>query len=46
MAWQPTQEQVHPVIIDITIITAVLEHIGSLVQSVVYVASNPRASKE
>ncbi|HUI44537.1 MAG TPA: ABC transporter permease [Nitrospirota bacterium] len=46
MAWQAAQDRDYPVIMGITIIAAVLVRMGSLVQSVVYVAVNPRASKE
>ena len=46
MAWQAAQDRDYPVIMGIAIISAVLVRLGSLFQSVVYVAVNPRASKE
>jgi peptide/nickel transport system permease protein len=46
MAWQAAQDRDYPVIMGITIIAAVLVRMGSLVQSVMYAAVNPRASKE
>jgi len=45
MAWQAAQDRDYPVIMGIAIISAVLVRLGSLFQSVVYVAVNPRASK-
>jgi peptide/nickel transport system permease protein len=46
MAWQAAQDRDYPVIMGIAILAAVLVRMGSLFQSVVYVAVNPRASKE
>jgi peptide/nickel transport system permease protein len=46
MAWQAAQDRDYPVIMGIAILSAVLVRLGSLFQSVVYVAVNPRASKE
>jgi imidazolonepropionase-like amidohydrolase len=46
MAWQAAQDRDFPVIMGIAILAAVLVRMGSLFQSVVYVAVNPRASKE
>jgi peptide/nickel transport system permease protein len=46
MAWQAAQDRDYPVIMGIAILSAVFVRIGSLFQSVVYVAVNPRASKE
>jgi peptide/nickel transport system permease protein len=46
MAWQAAQDRDYPVIMGIAIISAVLVRLGSLFRSVVYVAVNPRASKE
>jgi len=46
MAWQAAQDRDYPVIMGITILAAVLVRMGSLFQSVVYVAVNPRASKK
>jgi len=46
MAWQAAQDRDYPVIMGIAILAAMLVRLGSLLQSVVYVAVNPRASKE
>jgi peptide/nickel transport system permease protein len=46
LAWQAAQDRDFPVIMGIAIAAAVFVRIGSLFQSVVYVAVNPRASKE
>ena len=46
MAWQAAQDRDFPVIMGIAILAAVFVRMGSLFQSVVYVAVNPRASKE
>jgi peptide/nickel transport system permease protein len=46
MAWQAAQDRDYPVIMGIAIMAAVLVRLGSLFQSMVYVAVNPRASKE
>jgi peptide/nickel transport system permease protein len=46
MAWQAAQDRDFPVIMGIAILAAVLVRLGSLLQSVVYVMVNPRASKE
>jgi peptide/nickel transport system permease protein len=46
MAWQAAQDRDYPVIMGIAIVAAVLVRLGSLLQSVVYVMVNPRASKE
>ncbi len=46
MAWQAAQDRDYPVIMGIAILSAVFVRLGSLFQSVVYVAVNPRASKE
>lgn len=46
MAWQAAQDRDYPVIMGIAIVTAMIVRMGSLLQSVVYVAVNPRASKE
>jgi peptide/nickel transport system permease protein len=45
MAWQAAQDRDYPVIMGIAIMAAVLVRLGSLLQSVVYVMVNPRASK-
>jgi len=46
MAWQAAQDRDYPVIMGIAILAAVLVRMGSLFQRMVYVAVNPRASKE
>lgn len=46
MAWQAAQDRDFPVIMAIAIVAALFVRMGSLVQRVVYVAVNPRASKE
>ncbi len=46
MAWQAAQDRDYPVIMGIAIFAAIVVRMGSLFQSVVYVAVNPRASKE
>ncbi|MCK5351280.1 ABC transporter permease [bacterium] len=46
LAWQAAQDRDYPVIMGITILAAVIVRMGSLVQRVVYVMVNPRASKE
>jgi ABC-type dipeptide/oligopeptide/nickel transport system permease component len=46
MAWQAAQDRDYPVIMGIAILAAVFVRVGSLFQSVVYVAVNPRALKE
>ncbi|HUK99372.1 MAG TPA: ABC transporter permease [Nitrospirota bacterium] len=46
MAWQAAQDRDYPVIMGIAILAAVFVRMGSLFQSMVYVAVNPRASKE
>jgi peptide/nickel transport system permease protein len=46
MAWQAAQDRDYPVIMGIAILAAVFVRMGSLFQRLVYVAVNPRASKE
>ena len=46
MAWQAAQDRDYPVIMGIAILAAVFVRLGSLFQSLVYVAVTPRASKE
>jgi peptide/nickel transport system permease protein len=46
MAWQAAPDREYPVIMGMAILAAVFVRLGSLFQSVVYVAVNPRASKE
>ncbi len=46
MAWQAAQDRDYPVIMGIAILAAVLVRMGSLFQTLVYVVTNPRASKE
>ncbi|MDH3975030.1 MAG: ABC transporter permease [Deltaproteobacteria bacterium] len=45
MAWQAAQDRDYPLIMGITIIAAVIVRFGSLMQKVVYIMVNPRASK-
>jgi peptide/nickel transport system permease protein len=46
MAWQAAQDRDYPVIMGITILAAVIVRLGNLVQRVVYVLANPRASQD
>jgi ABC-type dipeptide/oligopeptide/nickel transport system permease component len=46
MAWQAAQDRDFPVIMGIAIMAAVFVRMGSMLQRVVYVMVNPRASKE
>jgi peptide/nickel transport system permease protein len=46
MAWQAAQDRDYPLIMGIAILASVLVRMGSLFQRIVYVAVNPRASKE
>ena len=46
MAWQAAQDRDFPIIMGITILAALFVRFGSLVQRVVYILVNPRASKE
>jgi peptide/nickel transport system permease protein len=46
MAWQAAQDRDYPLIMGIAILAAFLVRMGSLFQRIVYVAVNPRASKE
>ena len=46
MAWQAAQDRDFPAIMGIAMIAATLVRLGSLLQRVVYVAVNPRASKQ
>jgi peptide/nickel transport system permease protein len=46
MAWQAAQDRDYPLIMGITLTAAVLVRLGSLVQRVVHISVNPRASKE
>lgn len=46
MAWQAAQDRDFPVIMGIAILAAIFVRMGSMFQRVVYVAVNPRASKE
>jgi len=46
MAWQAAQDRDYPVIMGVAILAAVFVRMGSLFQRLVYVAVNPRASKE
>ncbi len=46
MAWQAAQDRDYPIIMGITILAALFVRFGSLLQRVVYILVNPRASKE
>ncbi|MFA5073416.1 MAG: ABC transporter permease [Nitrospirota bacterium] len=46
MAWQAAQDRDYPIIMGIAILAAVFVRMGSLFQRLLYVAVNPRASKE
>ncbi len=46
MAWQAAQDRDYPLIMGITIVAAIIVRIGSLIQSVVYIIVNPRASQK
>jgi peptide/nickel transport system permease protein len=46
MAWQAAQDRDYPLIMGIAILASVFVRMGSLFQRMVYVAVNPRASKE
>ena len=46
MAWQAAQDRDFPLIMGIAIVAAAFVRLGSLVQRVVYIAVNPRASHE
>lgn len=46
MAWQAAQDRDYPLIMGITIVAAVFVRMGSLLQRIVYVMVNPRASRE
>jgi peptide/nickel transport system permease protein len=46
LAWQAAQDRDYPVIMGIAIVAAIFVRFGSMFQRVVYVAVNPRASKE
>ena len=46
MAWQAAQDRDFPAIMGIAVVAATVVRLGSLLQRVVYVAVNPRASQE
>ena len=46
MAWQAAQDRDYPLIMGITLVAAILVRLGSLLQRVVHIVVNPRASKE
>lgn len=46
MAWQAAQDRDYPIIMGIAILAAVIVRMGSLLQRVIYVMVNPRASQE
>jgi peptide/nickel transport system permease protein len=45
MAWQAAQDRDYPLIMGITLMAAILVRIGSLIQRVVHIVVNPRASR-
>ncbi len=46
MAWQAAQDRDYPIIMGIAILSAIFVRLGSLLQRVVYIMVNPRASRE
>lgn len=46
MAWQAAQDRDFPLIMGITILSAVIVRFGSLTQRMIYILVNPRASKQ
>ncbi len=46
MAWQAAQDRDYPLIMGITLVAAILVRMGSLLQRVVLIIVNPRASRE
>ncbi len=46
MAWQAAQDRDYPVIMGIALAAALLVRVGSLMQRMVYVTVNPRASQQ
>jgi peptide/nickel transport system permease protein len=46
MAWQAAQDRDYPLIMGITLMAAILVRMGSLVQRVIHIIVNPRASQE
>ncbi|NNL41261.1 MAG: ABC transporter permease [Desulfobacterales bacterium] len=46
MAWQAAQDRDYPLIMGITLMAAIIVRLGSLVQRVVHIIVNPRASQE
>jgi peptide/nickel transport system permease protein len=46
MAWQAAQDRDYPLIMGITLMAAILVRMGSLIQRVVHIIVNPRASRE
>ena len=46
MAWQAAQDRDYPLIMGITLVAAIIVRMGSLMQRVVHIIVNPRASKE
>ena len=46
MAWQAAQDRDYPLIMGITLVAAIVVRMGSLLQRVVHIFVNPRASKE
>jgi peptide/nickel transport system permease protein len=45
MAWQAAQDRDYPLIMGITLMAAILVRMGSLIQRVVHIVVNPRASR-
>lgn len=46
MAWQAAQDRDYPLIMGITLLAAIIVRFGSLIQRVVHIMVNPRASQE
>ena len=46
MAWQAAQDRDYPLIMGITLLAAIIVRLGSLIQRVVHIMVNPRASQE
>jgi peptide/nickel transport system permease protein len=46
MAWQAAQDRDYPLIMAITLMAAIIVRLGSLIQRVVHIIVNPRASQE
>ena len=46
MAWQAAQDRDYPLIMGITLLAAIIVRLGSLIQRVVHIMVNPRASQD